>query len=156
MPSLTRLLTGIGLAAFFAVLAPVQGVQAADKLETLVIESGDKKHRFQVEIARTARQQARGLMFRRSLPADSGMLFLYSSPQIITMWMKNTYIPLDMIFIAPDGRIVDIAERTVPLSLAVVSPKKPASAVLEVNGGTASRLAIKPGDRVIYPAFGTK
>ena len=116
---------------------------------------GDGKHAFTVEIAKTPRQQAQGLMFRRRLAADAGMLFLYAQPQIIRMWMKNTFIPLDMIFIGADGRIVSVVERTIPQSLETVSSAKPANAVLEVNGGTVSRLGIRPGDRVRHPAFGT-
>lgn len=93
-------------------------------------------------------------MFRRSMPADTGMLFDYKRPQIITMWMRNTLLPLDMIFIAADGKIINIAQRTVPGSLDTIPSHGPALAVLEVNGGTASRLKIKSGDTVIHPIFG--
>jgi len=92
-------------------------------------------------------------MFRRSLPANAGMLFDYRIPTRISMWMKNTYIPLDMIFIGADGKIINIAQRAVPLSEATISSRGRARAVLEVNGGTAARLGIKPGDRVESPLF---
>jgi hypothetical protein len=89
-----------------------------------------------------------------AIAEDAGMLFLYRGAGTVSMWMKNTTIPLDMMFIAPDGRIVDIAERTVPYSLETVSSRYAASAVLEVNGGTVARLGIQPGDRVRHRAFG--
>ncbi len=123
--------------------------------ETLSIEtSGGARHRFEVELALTNAQHAQGLMYRRSLAEDAGMLFLYRGAGTVSMWMKNTTIPLDMMFIAPDGRIVDIAERTVPYSLETVSSRYAASAVLEVNGGTVERLGIQPGDLVRHRAFG--
>ena len=135
-------------------VAQGSGLQAFSK-STLEIEAQDGKHRFKVEIAQSPRQQAQGLMFRRRLAADAGMLFLYGQPQIIKMWMKNTFIPLDMIFIGANGRIVSIVERTIPQSLETVSSAKPANAILEVNGGTVSRLGIRAGDRVRHPALGT-
>jgi hypothetical protein len=119
----------------------------------LVIETKTGSHRFSVELAQTAEERAEGLMFRRRLAADAGMLFVYPSDQTIHMWMKNTLIPLDMLFIAADGRITRVAERTVPGSTAVISSGAPARGVLEVNGGTAARLGIAAGDRVIHPAF---
>lgn len=157
-----RFLTVLVLLSLVSAIAAVPGGAAAqgDALQafpksTLEIEAQDGKHRFTVEIAKSPRQQAQGLMFRRRLAADAGMLFLYAQPQIIRMWMKNTFIPLDMIFIGADGRIVSIVERTIPQSLETVSSAKPANAVLEVNGGTVSRLKIRTGDRVRHPAFGT-
>lgn len=120
----------------------------------LSVESGSSVHRFTVELALSPRQQAQGLMFRRRLAADAGMLFVYPTPRIITMWMRNTYIPLDMMFIGPDGRIVRIAERTRPMSTETISSGRPALAVLEVNAGTAARLGIRSGDRVIAEGLG--
>ncbi|MDA0240463.1 MAG: DUF192 domain-containing protein [Proteobacteria bacterium] len=120
----------------------------------LSILADGKKHDFVVEMAVTDKEQERGLMFRRSMPADAGMLFDYKRPQIITMWMRNTLLPLDMIFIGADGKIINIAQRTVPGSLETIPSRGPALAVLEVNGGTASRLKIKAGDTVIHPIFG--
>jgi uncharacterized membrane protein (UPF0127 family) len=125
--------------------------------EELVIETqSGERHHFTVELAVKPNEQARGLMFRRQLPADHGMLFVYPRSGEIQMWMKNTLIPLDMIFIARDGTIARIAERTVPLSLQTIAAGEPVLAVLEVNGGTASRLGIGPGDRVLHRAFGSE
>ncbi|MEK9679261.1 MAG: DUF192 domain-containing protein [Rhodospirillaceae bacterium] len=129
-----------------------QALVTFDK-SSLEIETKTGTHKFTVEMAVSDRQQAQGLMFRRSMAPNAGMLFDYKRPTRITMWMKNTYIPLDMIFIGADGRIINIAQRTVPLSEATIPSRGRALAVLEVNGGTASRLGIKPGDRVIHPIF---
>lgn len=122
----------------------------------LTVESGSAVHRFTVELALSPRQQARGLMFRRRLAADAGMLFVHPAPRVIAMWMRNTYIPLDMLFIGPDGRIVRIVERARPMSTETISSGRPALAVLEVNAGTAARLGIRPGDRVIAEALGSR
>ena len=120
----------------------------------LEIETARGRHHFMVELATSQDQQVQGLMFRRSLAPDAGMLFLYEDDHEIQMWMKNTLIPLDMIFIQADGTILSIAQRTVPGSLATIPSQGAARAVLEVNGGTAARLGIKPGDRVLYPGLG--
>jgi len=135
--------------------APAQrGLQSFEK-SPLGIRTADASHRFTVEVAGTARQYAQGLMYRRRLAADAGILFVYSRPQLVVMWMKNTVIPLDMLFIAADGRITRIVERTVPFSLENISSGGPVLAVLEINGGTASRLKIRTGDRVLHAAFAT-
>lgn len=120
---------------------------------TLSIETTMGRHDFKVELARTPDQLAFGLMFRAKLAPDAGMLFDYGKPQLVAMWMKNTLIPLDMLFIDGSGQIVTIAERTVPHSLKSISSKAPVRAVLEVNGGTVSRLKIKRGDIVLHPIF---
>ena len=121
----------------------------------LDIVSGSGRHHFTIELALTPDQQTQGLMFRRELAPDAGMLFLYPSEQSIAMWMKNTLIPLDMIFIKADGTVLHVAERAVPRSLATIPSGGDAKAVLEVNGGIAAKLGIKPGDKVIYPGLGT-
>jgi uncharacterized membrane protein (UPF0127 family) len=144
------------LAAAFAIMSvAVAQVRPREGFPTgmLTIQTAREAHKFSIEIARTPEQLQYGLMFRTKLAADAGMLFVYERPQRISMWMKNTLIPLDMIFIGTDGRIVDIAERRVPHSIEPYYSAAPALAVLEVNGGTASRLGIKPGDRVISEAF---
>lgn len=119
----------------------------------LFIESGGQRHRFSVEMADTDERRTLGLMYRTSLPADAGMLFDFKVDQPVAMWMRNTRIPLDMLFIRRDGRVANVAQRTVPFSEATISSAGPVRAVLEINGGTAERLGIKPGDRVIHPMF---
>jgi uncharacterized membrane protein (UPF0127 family) len=132
--------------------AQAQTAQAG--LETLqIVSSGGKTHRFSVEVMRNDEERARGLMFRRFLPADRGMLFDFKVEQPVMMWMKNTYISLDMIFIARDGRIVSIAANTEPLSERTIPSGGPTYGVLEVNGGVAARLGIKAGDRVEHAIF---
>ena len=108
----------------------------------LTITEGNVVHRFTVELARTEAEQARGLMFRTELAPDRGMLFPYSPPQPVAFWMKDTLIPLDMIFIRADGSIDRIAENTVPESMEPVASGGAIAAVLEVAGGTAARLNI--------------
>jgi len=119
-------------------------------LAPLEIRSGDRVHRFTVEIARTPAQQAQGLMFRTSLGPDQGMIFPFSPPRPASFWMKNTLIPLDMLFIRVDGTIARIAANTVPLSLDPVAVSEPVAAVLEIAGGRAAELGISEGDRVSW------
>jgi hypothetical protein len=127
---------------------------ASFEQDRLVIETAEgARHDIRVELAISPQQQQQGLMFRRDLAADAGMLFVYSRVRRVSMWMRNTYIPLDMLFIADDGEIVRIVERAVPLSLKTISSDQPVRGVLEMNGGTAARLGIKRGDRVLYDAF---
>jgi len=123
--------------------------------DQLAIETTGGGQQFAVELAVTSEQRAQGLMYRQRMPADAGMLFLYPAARPVSMWMKNTLIPLDMLFIGDDGRILHIAERTIPGSTATISSMQPARAVLELNGGTAARLKIQVGDRVLYRTFGT-
>ena len=119
----------------------------------LTIVAAGGPHKFTVELATTPAQMEQGLMFRQSLAPDAGMLFDYQAPSMAMMWMKNTLIPLDMLFVDAAGRIVNIHERAVPGSLATISAAAPARAVIELNGGTAARLGIRPGDRVMFPIF---
>jgi uncharacterized membrane protein (UPF0127 family) len=157
-------MNGLMLASFRALLVPLLllvmsmpvAAQPLQRFPTgeLTIETAKGPHKFDVELATTPAQLEQGLMFRRSLPPDAGMLFDFGTPSPVSMWMKNTFIPLDMLFIDAHGRIINIAERTVPGSLAAVSAAAPARAVLELNGGTAARLGIRPGDRVLFPIFG--
>jgi hypothetical protein len=132
------------------------GVPAAAELQPLEIATRNGVHVFAVEIASTPEEQAKGLMFRRELPEGQGMLFDFHREQPTSFWMKNTYIPLDMIFIRGDGRILRIAENTVPLSEALVPSGGPVRAVLEVVAGTARKLGIAPGDRVAHRIFGDR
>jgi hypothetical protein len=145
------------LLSAFSLVAPLllgsAGPLAAAPLEPLEIASKNGVRVFAVEMALTPEEQAKGLMFRRELPEGQGMLFDFRKEQPTSFWMKNTYIPLDMIFIRADGTILRIAENTVPLSEALVSSGGPVRAVLEVIGGTARKLGIAPGDRVSHPIF---
>lgn len=106
-----------------------------------------------MELAHTAEERRVGLMYRRQLDADKGMLFDFGPPQEVAMWMSNTYIPLDMLFIRADGTIHRIAADTVPFSTDVIGSKGKVTSVLELNAGTARRLGIKPGDKVVHPMF---
>jgi uncharacterized membrane protein (UPF0127 family) len=124
--------------------------------EPLVIETAAGEQRFIVEVARSRAEQERGLMFRDSLAPDRGMLFDWGGMTAAAMWMKNTLIPLDMLFMDADGMILDIFASTVPGSLDVITAGVPVRAVLELPGGTAKRLGLKPGDRVRHPIFTTR
>ena len=111
---------------------------------------------FSVEMATTEQEKQTGLMHRKELADGKGMLFDFSPEQEVSMWMKNTYISLDMIFIRADGRILRIAENTEPLSTKIISSQGLAKGVLEVPAGTAQKYGIRPGDRVGHPLFGGK
>jgi uncharacterized protein len=130
------------------------GAAYAQALETLTIVSpGGQRQPFQVEVARNEADRAQGLMFRRSMPANQGMLFDFGRVEPISMWMQNTYLSLDMLFIRPDGTIARIAANTEPLSTRTIPSGEPVLAVLELNSGTAARLGIKAGDRIEHPLF---
>ncbi|GMO41106.1 MULTISPECIES: DUF192 domain-containing protein [Bradyrhizobium] len=111
---------------------------------------------FSVEVATTEEEKQTGLMYRKELADGKGMLFDFNPEQEVSMWMKNTYVSLDMIFIRADGRILRIAENTEPMSTKIISSRGPARAVLEVVAGTAQKYGIRPGDRVGHPLFGSK
>lgn len=119
---------------------------------SITVSSGET-HAFTVEIARTFEEQAQGLMYRETLAPDAGMIFVYAKETRQSMWMKNTLIPLDMVFIRRDGRISHIHERAVPGSLDTISSRGRVAAVLELRGGTVARLGIGVGDRVGFSAF---
>ena len=147
-----------GRMAAFALLLPLILVAAsapgpAADLNTLEIVSKSGVHVFAVELAVTDDQRARGLMFRRELAEGHGMLFKFEPDQTIVMWMQNTYVSLDMIFIRSDGRILRVAENTEPLSTRTISSGGPARGVLEVVAGTARKLGLAPGDGVAHPWF---
>jgi uncharacterized membrane protein (UPF0127 family) len=131
-----------------ALVASAAGFAKAAELQTLEIASKTGVHAFQVEMAITPEEKERGLMFRRELPEGQGMLFDFQFDQNVAFWMKNTYIPLDMLFIRGDGRILRIAENTEPLSERNIPSGGPVRAVLEVIGGTAKKLGIAAGDHV--------
>lgn len=118
-------------------------------LVQLTVASGARNHAFTVEMARTAAQQERGLMFRRALGASEGMLFPFDPPRPASFWMRNTLIPLDLIFIRPDGTIARIATG-IPRSEAQIAVDEPMTAVLEIPGGRAAELGIAAGDRISW------
>lgn len=126
---------------------PVSGLALAPL--TVVTQDG-ARHAFTVEVAETAEEQAKGLMFRTTLGPNEGMIFQRNPPDIASFWMKNTPLPLDIIFIGTDGRILNIAAQTVPYSLESVSAVGMTGAVLEIPGGRAAELGIAPGDLVRF------
>lgn len=146
---LRRLLLGLLL------LAHPVGAQAEVVFETspLEIESGSGTLSFEVELAVSPEQRRQGLMFREELASDQGMLFDFGRTAPVTMWMRNTFIPLDMLFIEADGRIARIVADTEPLSDAVVGSSGPVRAVLELAAGTSADLGIAVGDHVVHPIF---
>jgi uncharacterized protein len=134
-----------------AEIASANEMHAALERIPLQIRSNGETHRFTVEVARTPAEQARGLMFRQSLALDAGMLFPFPNPRPASFWMKNTLIPLDMIFIRTEGSIARIAVNTTPHSLEGVGVSEPVAAVLEIAGGRSVDLDIEEGDRVTWP-----
>ena len=146
----------LGFALLAAGTSPADAQQglASFPRDSLVLHTADGTERaLDVELAVSREQQAQGLMYRQSLAADAGMLFIYRPAREVSMWMRNTVIPLDMLFIAEDGEIVKIVERAVPFSLTTISSDRRVRAVLEINGGMVNRLGIRPGDRLVHPAF---
>ena len=120
--------------------------------ERLVVTTDDgRQHEFQIDIADTSEKAARGLMFRTEVPSDAGMLFVSDETRIWTMWMKNTLIPLDMVFFDENNVIVEIKEKATPYSLDLISSSIPVKGVLELNGGTAQRLKLAPGHVISFP-----
>jgi uncharacterized membrane protein (UPF0127 family) len=155
-PSRRRLIAGLVLGLGLAgTPAMAQAPQAGLPTSTVTVVTSDgKQHVFKVEVADTDTTRARGLMYRRQMAADAGMLFDYRFETETAFWMKNTLIPLDMIFIRADGTIANVAQRAVPLDETSIPSNGAVRGVLEVNGGTAARLGIKAGDKVLNPIFG--
>jgi uncharacterized protein len=141
------------LAAFLLLALPAAAETAGALRQGLVVATGSGEHAFQVELADDARERSRGLMYRRSMPKDEGMLFDFGKEQPVGFWMANTYIPLDMLFIKADGTVESIAERTTPMSQRSIPSKGPVRYVLEINGGLSRELGIRPGDKVSGPAM---
>jgi uncharacterized membrane protein (UPF0127 family) len=140
------------IAGFAVASAPVR----AASFQPLEIVTKNGVQVFSVEMATTEEEKQTGLMYRKELADGKGMLFDFNPEQEVSMWMKNTYISLDMIFIRADGRILRIAENTETLSTKIISSRGLARAVLEVPAGTAQKYGIRPGDRVGHPLFGSK
>lgn len=130
---------------------PLEDLDAFPRGKLEIADGKKVKHTFEVWLADSPRRQAQGLMFVRSLPTMRGMLFVHESPKPMSMWMKNTYIPLDMLFVDARGCIVSIAERTKPLSLASIESASPVVLVVEIKGGEVAARGAKAGDRVLRP-----
>lgn len=150
------------LKGWLAAILVIAGVAAANgpvraaSFQPLEIVTKNGVQVFSVEMATTEEEKQTGLMYRKELADGKGMLFDFNPEQEISMWMKNTYVSLDMIFIGANGRILRIAENTEPMSTKIISSRGPARAVLEVAAGTAQKYGIRPGDRVGHPLFGSK
>ncbi|BAE49703.1 Uncharacterized conserved protein [Paramagnetospirillum magneticum AMB-1] len=149
------------LRAVLVMILILQGLSATARAEAVifgasrleVITQGGKRHAFAVELATTPEQLSQGLMFRRDLPAGNGMLFDFGLPRQVAMWMKNTLIPLDMLFMDRTGRVIHVEQYTVPGSLEPRGPSEPVLGVLELPAGTVRRLGLSAGDRVSHPMF---
>ncbi len=130
--------------------APDRNVHPVSGLEVvpLTVTSLGKTHEFQVEVARTPQEQARGLMFRTEMGPNEGMLFPYDQPRVLSFWMKNTVLSLDLIFIGPDRRVINVAANAVPYSEQSIVSDAPAIATLELNAGRAQELGIVAGAKV--------
>jgi len=148
-----RLMTSLAAASAVLVILCANPPARAASVQPLEIVTKSGVQVFSVEMATTEEEKTTGLMYRKELPDGKGMLFDFSPEQQISMWMKNTYISLDMIFIRADGRILRIAENTEPLSTKIISSGGLAKGVLEVIAGTAQKYGIQPGDRVAHPLF---
>jgi uncharacterized protein len=150
------LVAAMALAGSTAVVAqsgPIEDLAAFPRGKLEIADGKKVKHTFEVWLADSPQRQAQGLMFVRALPDMRGMLFVHESPKPISMWMKNTYIPLDMVFIDEHGRIQQIVEHATPHSLDIIRSNEPALAVLEIAGGEAKRLGLRAGQRVTHPAL---
>lgn len=139
---------------FLMSCAAFEPPQAVLPVATIQIDTAGGPKAFRVEVAADMASQQRGLMYRRDLAPDAGMLFDFHREAKVTFWMKNTPLPLDMVFIGQDGRVVSIAPNAVPFSTDTIASRGPVRAVLEINGGRASDLGIKPGDVVHDAIFG--
>ncbi|AOF88481.1 DUF192 domain-containing protein [Sinorhizobium sp. RAC02] len=141
-------LMGALLALFLCLVPAAFAAETFDKQPLAIITKDGKSHAFTVELAVTPRQREQGLMNRRDMAADHGMLFAFGETRQVFMWMKNTYLPLDMLFLAKDGKVRAIKENAEPLSESIIDSQGPIDYVLELNGGTVKRLGIRAGNRV--------
>jgi uncharacterized membrane protein (UPF0127 family) len=148
------LLASGGIAPDLAGPAQAAAQQLQSGLEPLTIVTSSGPHKFLVEVMRTDEQRARGLMYRRFMPQDRGMLFDFERSEPVAMWMKNTYLPLDMVFMDKSGRVTHLALNAEPLSERIIPSNGPAYAVLELNAGVARAIGLKKGDRVETALFG--
>ncbi len=150
---LSRVAAAFAAALAWAVAATSIAPALADPLEALTISTQTGEHAFSVEVAATPATRERGLMDRRFMPMDRGMLFEFERDGLVAFWMKNTYIPLDMVFIARNGAVTRIVDRAEPLSEMGIPSGGPCAAVLELNGGVAARIGLRVGDKVRHPFF---
>lgn len=141
------------LFGFLSLPVSLSAEARAQSLEQLSIVTASGTHDFSVEVMRSGPELEHGLMFRRFMPPDRGMLFDFKTEKPVMMWMKNTYLPLDMVFIAKSGRVVGIAENTEPLSEKIIPSGAPTYGVLELNAGTAAKIGLKVGDEVHHSLF---
>ncbi len=146
---ITLMLKSAFLALFLLLAGNAAAQQAFERQELLIQTKGGRTHTFEVELALTAEQRAQGLMHRESMPANQGMLFDFGESRPVAMWMKNTPLSLDMLFIQRDGVISHIHQRAVPFSESIIDSRGPVAYVLELNGGRTDALDINIGDRVI-------
>lgn len=151
-----RVAHGVALLFFaLATLLPPLPAGARMRSDVLVLVTGSGEHRIEIEVAETEQEKSLGLMFRTSLGAGKGMLFPYERPQEVTMWMRNTFISLDMVFIRGDGVVHRIEERTEPMSERLIESRGPVTGVLELEAGAAAQLGIVPGAQVRHAHFGS-
>lgn len=159
LPGVRIFLTALALLSLGCASADTAGsdAQSLDRdfpRSTLQIAGSDAKvHTFRVWIADNDTRRARGLMYVKQMDADAGMLFIYPRAQQISMWMKNTVLPLDMLFVAANGRVIKVAANTTPQSLDTIDSGDPALGVVELNAGIAAKLGIRAGSQIIHPAF---
>lgn len=143
------------LTVLFLALLPLSAAAVDfERGELSIVTQSGETHLIEVELAVTQEQRAQGLMFREELAPMAGMLFIYPRNQVPQMWMRNTLIPLDMLFLDEAGRVLVTANNAVPHSEAIISPGIPARAVLELPGDALERLGIQPGDRILHPSLG--
>lgn len=151
--AIVSIVVGLGLVLLGGLGPGGSSIAQKAKLESVTIVTNSGRHVFMVEVMRKPDELARGLMFRRTMGKDRGMLFDFGEVRPVAMWMRNTYIPLDMVFIDPRGLVVNVAENTEPLSEETIPSAGPVLSVLEVNAGTARRIGLKRGDLVMHPLF---
>jgi uncharacterized membrane protein (UPF0127 family) len=150
---LDQVATTFAAALTWAIAATLVAPALADPLEPLTISTQTGQHAFSVEVAATSATRERGLMDRRFMPMDRGMLFEFERDGSVAFWMKDTYIPLDMIFIARNGAVTRIVDRAEPLSETAIPSGGPCAAVLELNGGVAAQIGLRTGDKVRHAFF---
>jgi hypothetical protein len=154
MKHLLSVLAFLGMLAFSACAYAQQPQNPEGPTDPLTIVSAGKTHAFKVELADTPKESEMGLMYRASMPKDHGMIFDFRPAKEVTMWMKNCLFPQDMLFLDTDGAVLAIAENARPGSTRLITPGFPIASVLELNGGVAKELGLKPGDKVKHKLFG--